>query len=134
MRHINITRDKATVLVEQNTMSLFETIERFMKVTEMVRTSLVNKATGLSYVDKFLKKAMKKFIFYIQLEERPILRNNQTESMQIMVCLTAWLNIFTYLVADEISRPRDELYIFQQVIRVTFHMQYLFTSNSVLTG
>jgi len=50
---------------------LFETVQRFLKKTDMIRGSRIFEAKRLLTVDCFMKRTMKKSIFDIKLVNRP---------------------------------------------------------------
>jgi hypothetical protein len=60
--------------------SLFETIERFLKKTNMIRSRGILKTKRLLTVNCFLKRAMEKSIFDIKLVNRPRRRDNYTKN------------------------------------------------------
>ena len=62
------------------TWSLLETIYRFVKKTDKIRRRRMFKARRLLTIDGFIKGAMKKSIFYIELMNRPGRRNSKTEN------------------------------------------------------
>jgi hypothetical protein len=59
--------------------SLFETIERFLKKTSMIRSRGILKTKRLLTVNCFLKKAMEESIFDVELVNRPLRRDDCTE-------------------------------------------------------
>ena len=58
---------------------LFKTIKRFLKKTNMIRIGRMFKPERLLTIDRFLKGAMKKIIFYIKLMDRPRRRDGDAK-------------------------------------------------------
>jgi hypothetical protein len=63
--------NKRCKTLEPSTRSLFKTIKRFVKKTDMIRSGGVLKTRGLLTIDSFSKMTMKKNIFNIELMKRP---------------------------------------------------------------
>jgi hypothetical protein len=59
--------------------SLFETIQRFLKKTNMIRSRGILKTKRLLTVNFFLKRAMEESIFDVELVNRPLRRDGYTE-------------------------------------------------------
>jgi hypothetical protein len=57
--------------------SLFKTIERLFKMTQMLGTGRIDKSRRLMHIDLFLQNSMKKSILNIQLAKRPATSNSQ---------------------------------------------------------
>ena len=58
---------------------LFETIKRFLKKTNIIRIRRIFKTKWLLTIDCFLKRAMKKSVFYIKLMNRPRRRDGDAK-------------------------------------------------------
>jgi hypothetical protein len=59
--------------------SLFETIQRFLKKTSMIRSRGILKTQRLLTVNCFLKRAMEESIFDVELVNRPLRRDSYTD-------------------------------------------------------